>query len=72
MSRFAPPPPPERIAEVEASLRAKLERAAEEARRRAAADNDPERLAERLAEHGWQVIRPADAADAGVRSLRPA
>ena len=32
MSRFSPPPPPERLAEVQASLHAKLERFAEEAR----------------------------------------
>jgi hypothetical protein len=72
MSRFAPPPPPERIAEVEATLRAKLEAAAANARRREAADNDPERLAERLAEHGWQAFPPSDADAADVRSLRPA
>jgi hypothetical protein len=70
MSRFSPPPPPERLAEVEASLCAKLERFAEEARRRAAVENTPSRLAEQLRRLGWEVSEPKVSDSSEVRSLR--
>ena len=70
MSRFAPVPEPERRAEVLDSLRSKLDRVEQAARAWVAADNEPERLAERLREHGWEVIAPASASNADVCSIR--
>lgn len=68
MSRFAPVREPERRAEVLDSLRSKFD-TIEEALR-AEADNEPERLAERLREHGWEVIAPVSALNADVRSIQ--